>query len=204
MRLGRARVGTVTPAGNHIERLDQALQVTSREMGYALEWSESEELIIDRACAAADRGEQLERIYDEHLVAGDEPGVLVKLSAEIRACERQVVYLTGKVSLGLLPGKSGRRVRAARARWDRRDAAWAAAARDANDPALAAKVWAEAARRFPDIPRGHIELGIALRDAGRLDRVGRRWSSPRGSAGDAGAAGSDSYRGNRLAGPGRV
>ena len=110
-------------------RLDQALQVTSREMGYALEWSEREELIIDRACAAADRGEQLERIYDEHLVAGDEPGVLVKLSAEIRACERQVVDLTGKVSLGLLH-KRGRHVRAVRARWDRRDAAWAAAARD--------------------------------------------------------------------------
>jgi hypothetical protein len=98
-------------------RLDQALQVTSREMGYALEWSEREELIIDRACAAADRGEQLERIYDEHLVAGDEPGVLVKLSAEIRACERQVVDLTGKVSMGLLPPKSERHVRAVRARW---------------------------------------------------------------------------------------
>jgi hypothetical protein len=111
-------------------RLDQALQVTSREIGYALEWSEREELIIDRACAAADRGEQLERIYDEHLVAGDEPGVLVKLSAEIRACERQVVDLTGRVSLGLLPAKSERHVRAVRARWDRRDAAWAAAARD--------------------------------------------------------------------------
>jgi hypothetical protein len=99
-------------------------------MGYALEWSEREELIIDRACAAADRGEQLERIYDEHLVAGDEPGVLVKLSAEIRACERQVVDLTGEVSLDLLPAKSERHVRVVRARWDRRDAAWAAAARD--------------------------------------------------------------------------
>lgn len=113
-------------------RLDQALQVTSRELGYALEWSEREQLIIDRACAAADRGEQLERIYDEHLVAGDEPGVLVKLSAEIRMCERQVVDLTGKVSLGLLPPKSERHVQAVRARWDRRDAGWAAAREAAN------------------------------------------------------------------------
>jgi hypothetical protein len=108
-------------------RLDQALQVASRDLGHALEWSEREQLIIDRACAAADRGEQLERIYDEHLVAGDEPGVLVKLSAEIRACERQVVYLTGKVSLGLRPAKSEQHVRAVWARWDRGDAAWAAA-----------------------------------------------------------------------------
>jgi hypothetical protein len=98
-------------------------------LGYALEWSEREQLIIDRACAAADRGEQLERIYDEHLVAGAEPDVLVKLSAEIRACERQVVDLTGKVGLGLTPTKNERHLRAVRARWDRRDVAWAAAAR---------------------------------------------------------------------------
>jgi hypothetical protein len=97
-------------------------------LGYALEWSEREQLIIDRACAAANRGEQLERIYDEHLVAGDEPGVLVKLSAEIRACERQVVDLTGKVSLGLTPPKSERHERAVQARWDRRDAVGATAA----------------------------------------------------------------------------
>jgi hypothetical protein len=88
------------------------LRVASLELGHAVEWSERDQLIIDRACAAADRGEQLERIYDERLVAGDEPGVLVELSAEIRACERQVVYLTGKISLGLT--KSERRVRAVR------------------------------------------------------------------------------------------
>ena len=99
-------------------------------MGYALEWSEREELIIDRACAAADRGEQLERIYDEHMVAGDEPGVLVKLSAEIRACERQVVDLTAKVSRGLLPAKSERHVRPVGARWDRKDAGRETAGRD--------------------------------------------------------------------------
>jgi hypothetical protein len=132
MKLGRMN-GSAAPvrrrrrlhAGRELRaRLDQALRVASLELGHAVEWSEREQVIIDRACAAADRGEQLERIYDERLVAGDEPGVLVELSAEIRACERQVVYLTGKVSLG--PTKSERHVRAVRARWDRRDAAWGA------------------------------------------------------------------------------
>jgi hypothetical protein len=120
----RPRAGKLVRAS-----LDAALERASRELpeGQALEWSEQEALTIDRACAAADRGEQLQRIYDAQLAAGAEPGVLVKLSAELRLCERAVVDLVARINAGVGPAKSARRVASARARWSRRDARWAAA-----------------------------------------------------------------------------
>ena len=45
------------------------------------------------------------------------PTALVKLSAEIRLCEKQAVDLTARVKLGLGAAKSPRHVRAAQARW---------------------------------------------------------------------------------------
>jgi hypothetical protein len=110
-------------------QLDKALAAASRELGGQLEWSEVELVIIDRAVAAADRAEELRRVYDGHLAAG-ETALAVKVSAELRGCERAVIDAVGKVHMGLGQAKSERHVRAARSRWDRRDAAWAAARAD--------------------------------------------------------------------------
>lgn len=109
------------------------MAAASRELGAALEFTETELLTIAAAQAAADRGEVLRRLWDERLAAGDaEPGLLVKISAEARQCERATIDLIGKVSTGLVAPKSEQHVRAIRARWDRRDAAWAAAAARAD------------------------------------------------------------------------
>jgi hypothetical protein len=118
------------PAGKQLRAsLDAALAAASRELAAQLEFSEQERLIIDRAAAAADRGEQLQRLYHEHLAAG-ETALAVKVSAELRGCERAVIDAVGKVNAGLGTAKSTRHQRAARSRWDRRDAAWAAARRE--------------------------------------------------------------------------
>jgi hypothetical protein len=102
--------------------LDEALAAASAEIGGRLEWSEQERLILDRAAAAADRLEELGRVYAEKLAAGAEPGTLVKLSAELRACERAAVDLVGKIHVGVGAAKSERHVKAASSRWDRRNA----------------------------------------------------------------------------------
>ena len=78
--------------------LDAALAAASRELAAQLEFSEQERLIIDRAAAAADRGEQLQRLYDGHLAAG-ETALAVKVSAELRGCERAVIDTVGKVEV---------------------------------------------------------------------------------------------------------
>jgi hypothetical protein len=92
-----------------------------------LVWDEKEALAIDAAAAAADRRTELQDRYDARLAAGAESTELTKLSAELRACEKAIVDMTAKISFDAGPAKSERHVRAARSRWDRRDAAWAAA-----------------------------------------------------------------------------
>jgi hypothetical protein len=63
-------------------------------------------------------------------MAAGETALAVKVSAELRGCERAVIDAVGKVNAGLGPAKSARHQRAARSRWDRRDAQWAAARRE--------------------------------------------------------------------------
>jgi hypothetical protein len=83
-----------------------------------LEWSEQELLVIDRACVTADRVEVLRGFFDEERGGDARPSVLVKLSAEIRACDKQVVdlvresgYWAGEVGSSFAGGRStgGRR-----------------------------------------------------------------------------------------------
>lgn len=99
--------------------LDQALQRAGREAGQNLEWSEQELLVIDRAVAAADRAAVLTRLWKRELAGAAQPAVLVKLSAELRACERAAVDLVARVNPGIGPAKSDRHQRAAQSRWGR-------------------------------------------------------------------------------------
>jgi hypothetical protein len=97
--------------------LDQALDRAGREIGQNLEWSEQELLVIDRAVAAADRAAVLAKLWKAELDGDALPAVLVKISAEMRACERAVVDLVTRVNPGIGPAKSDRHTRAARSRW---------------------------------------------------------------------------------------
>jgi hypothetical protein len=71
-----------------------AAEHARRELGQPLlEFTEHELAALERACAAADRGEKLGWLYDEELSGERRPSILVKISGEIRLCERQVVDL---------------------------------------------------------------------------------------------------------------
>lgn len=87
------------------------------------EFTELEAEALDAACAAADRAEQLQRVYDTELADQARPTTLARLSAEIRHCERQSLQMLERVKLEPQPVKSPHHQRAARTRWDRRDRA---------------------------------------------------------------------------------
>lgn len=100
-----------------------ALERAAAERGEPMEFDELEEAALARAGDAADRAERLRKLLDGHLSVEDPaPGTVAKLSAEIRALDRQVLDLLAKVSLDLAPAKSARHVKAAQARWSRRGA----------------------------------------------------------------------------------
>jgi hypothetical protein len=83
------------------------------------EFDEYELEALDAACAAADRAEQLQRVYDAELGGEARPTTLARLSAEIRHCERQSLQMLERLQLTPEPVKSPRHQRAARTRWDR-------------------------------------------------------------------------------------
>lgn len=114
----------ITPGRRLRADLDLALKRASQDLGQPLEWSEQELATIDRACATADRAEVLRARFDEAQQSDGSPADLVKLSAELRLLDTQVVDLVVRVNAGLGPAKSERHQRAAGTRWDRRDARW--------------------------------------------------------------------------------
>ncbi|MED5813870.1 hypothetical protein VST63_16040 [Mycolicibacterium sp. 050232] len=99
--------------------MDQALAEAGRELGTKLEWSEHEQQVIDRAATAADRSEQLGRLWKAELADEARAGVLVKIAAEQRAQDRAVIDLISRVNPGIGAAKSDRHTRAAQSRWGR-------------------------------------------------------------------------------------
>jgi hypothetical protein len=102
--------------------MDEVLKQASEELGQSddepLEWSEQELVALEAACAAADRSEALGEMFaSEQRNKPPMPALLVKLSAEMRALDRQVVDLLGKVNPGLEPAVSARHQKASRERW---------------------------------------------------------------------------------------
>jgi hypothetical protein len=103
--------------------LDALLARVSREKypgQPALQWSEQEVQVIDRAAAAADRAEVLGWLWQQEMDGNTSAAVLVKLSAEMRACEKAAVDLVSRVNPDVGEAKSSRHQRAARSRWDRK------------------------------------------------------------------------------------
>ena len=83
-----------------------------------LQWDERESDVLDRACATADRAEALRAVFDIEQAGDCRPAVLAKVSAEIRALDRQVVDLLGRLNPGWVrrsrSGMCGRRMRVGR------------------------------------------------------------------------------------------
>jgi hypothetical protein len=100
--------------------MDAALSFARRDLNQPLlEYSETDHQLIERAAAAADRGEQFQRLYDEELAGACHAGALVRLSGEIRLCEKQTVDFVARIHLGAGPAKSQRHQRSAELRWHR-------------------------------------------------------------------------------------
>lgn len=98
-----------------------ALARTSKDTGEVLVWSEAEIVALERAGDTVDRAEKVRKLLDIQMRADEpNPAIVVKLSAEIRALDRLVVDLVGKLNpYGEGQAKSGRHQKAANARWHR-------------------------------------------------------------------------------------
>jgi hypothetical protein len=100
--------------------LDAALARAAEDQGLpALEFSEIERGLIASAVDMADWVMSLKAMRDAELTDQARPTTLVRLSAEVRHCERQVHDLVAKINLGVGPAKSPQHQRAAHARWNR-------------------------------------------------------------------------------------
>ncbi|MBV8178801.1 MAG: hypothetical protein JO045_08315 [Mycobacterium sp.] len=108
-------------------QMDAALTRVGKESGRNLVWTEAEEHHLAAAARAADRVELLQRQLDVELTGENRATIVVKISAELRALDKAVGDHLGRVQVGDATAKSEQHQRAVRARWDRRDAARAAA-----------------------------------------------------------------------------
>jgi hypothetical protein len=97
------------------QEMDAALHRASPEQ--PLEWTEQERVALHAVCSTADRAEVIRAAFDAERDGEARSTVLVKLSAELRALDRQVVDLLAKVNPGLGPAVSERHQKASRARW---------------------------------------------------------------------------------------
>jgi predicted LPLAT superfamily acyltransferase len=107
--------------------MDDALARVGKESGRKLVWTEAEQHHLAAAARAADRVALLERQLDAEPAGENRATVMVKISAELRALDKAVCDHLGRVQVGDGTAKSEQHQRAVRARWDRRDAARAAA-----------------------------------------------------------------------------
>lgn len=112
-----------TAAGKRLlAEQNAALARTSSQTGEELVWSEAETVALERAGETVDRAETVRKLLQIQMRADEpNPSIIVKLSAEIRALDRLVVDLVGKLNpYGEGQAKSGRHQRAANARWERK------------------------------------------------------------------------------------
>ena len=98
--------------------LDAALARAGKELGRSLEWDEQETLTLVTAVKAADRAEVLREMFAAERAGEARAEILLKISAELRQVDRQVVDLASRLNPGVGPAKSARHVKAARRRWD--------------------------------------------------------------------------------------
>lgn len=88
-------------AGTKLRKaMDRALAQAAEDLGEPLDFTEMELAAVVIACQAADRTEQLQKVYDAELAnPAANPNTLTKLSAELRGLERQQLDAIGRVKL---------------------------------------------------------------------------------------------------------
>lgn len=107
-----------------VDAQNEALRRSSERLGRQLLWSEAEAAALERAGETVDRAERIRKLFDAELHGEPNPAVVVKLSAELRQLDRQVVALIALLNPeGEGPVKSGRHQRAAHTRWSARGGA---------------------------------------------------------------------------------
>lgn len=107
-------------AGSQLRKLlEDALKSQSKAIGRPLEWSEDELTMLDAVCNAANRAEDMREFYEAERAGQNRATVLVKISAELRMLDRQVVELTARINPGLGTSKSPRHQAAVGVRWAR-------------------------------------------------------------------------------------
>jgi hypothetical protein len=111
---------TKTPVGQQLlADMDAALARSSRDLGTALEFSEIEHHTLALAAAAADRCEELRRLWVIELNRPEPRATsAANLAGELRLTEKAVIDLLVRVNLDTGPAKSDRHQRAARSRWN--------------------------------------------------------------------------------------
>jgi hypothetical protein len=100
--------------------LDAALARAAQDQGVAaLEFSEVERGLISSAVDMANWVADIKALRDAELTGQARPTTLVRLSAEVRHCERQVHDLVARIHFGVGAARSPQHQRAADARWNR-------------------------------------------------------------------------------------
>lgn len=101
-------------AGERLRKsLDATLTRHGKQAGRAVRWSDVEQVIVDEACATADRQEKVQAHFDALETATEDQ--ILKWSAELRLLTKLIVELVGK--LDVKPVNPDRHLKAARARW---------------------------------------------------------------------------------------
>ncbi|NKS00916.1 hypothetical protein GS528_07255 [Rhodococcus hoagii] len=117
-----------TAAGRRlVDAQNAALAETCKDSGEEFVWTPAEEAALERAGDTEDRAESVRKLLQIELKS-EEPdkALVVKLSAELRALDRLVVDLIGRLNpAGDEPVKSHRHQRAANSRWERDRSRWA-------------------------------------------------------------------------------
>ncbi|PND54343.1 hypothetical protein CRM90_28435 [Mycobacterium sp. ENV421] len=99
--------------------LDKALARAAQDLGLVtLEFTELERRLVDTAAEMADWAAALKSQRDAELAGDARPTTLVRLSAEVRHCERTVHDTLERINFGVGPAKSAQHQRAARTRWE--------------------------------------------------------------------------------------
>ncbi|TWS20645.1 hypothetical protein FK529_04695 [Tsukamurella asaccharolytica] len=100
-------------------RLDAALAAEASRLGRTLVWDDRELEYLALAEGAADRRADLLALLAAEQAGAAGTALIVKLNTEIRAQDRALVDLLGRIHIGEGPAKSVRHQKAVQVRWDR-------------------------------------------------------------------------------------
>lgn len=107
-------------AGHKLRKqVEEALDRASKQLGKRLRLDQNEAHALEAAVDAADRREQLNKLFNAELSGEKRTGVLVNLSTELRQLDKAVTFHLGNIRIGPGVAKNQVKQRAAHERWRR-------------------------------------------------------------------------------------